>query len=345
MIRFHLALPALAAASLCSAFPQEPAPPAEDPPQQVEEQDENPAERFKRAARGHTQGIAPVRRADGSPILPGEIPEGTSVEARALWKGLVASLEQAKPMQSFRLGFYLRQQDPDPKIRKVNDLDLEFSYLAPRYVRAQLESGRTHLRGPKGDFLIDKQEVIELFGRDAEQDLDQLDRMGAIASNFVALTQPVATLRLVRMALTQAPAELSPELRKEAQGLVWLSVTSPDFFLQLRPEATEDGSAPLYRAQLGIDPESRAVRVAVIHEQRGEVFVQDSAMCVDMSGHRQRAGLAVPRTVRVFQIDPGTRPARFYETPTSTLTLKDGGRLRARLKPEDFLPPIGARQE
>jgi hypothetical protein len=264
VILSHLVLQALAAAPLGSTIAQGPTPPSEQPApaEQDEQGDQTPLERMKRAARARTQEVLPLRREDGSRILPGEIPSHSSVEARATWKGLVANLEQEKPIESFKLGFWLRQENPDPKIRQSNDLDLDFSYLAPRLVRAELESGRTLLRGPTGDFLIDKLEVIELFGRDAQQDIEQLDRMGAIASNFVALTQPVANLRLLEMELTQAPAELHPKLLARSKSLVWLSVTSPDFFLRLQEQGDAAEAAPLYRAQLGIDPASRTVRMA-----------------------------------------------------------------------------------
>lgn len=302
---------------------------------------QSPLERIKNRARATVEEVSPLRRADGSIILPGEIPVAAGVEARAIWKGLVDSLQQVRPLQSFRLEFYLRQEDPDPAGHRKNDLDLAFSYLAPRYVRAQLESGRTHLRGPAGDFLIDKAEVRELFGRGATEDLEQLDQMGAIASNFVALCQPVATLRLVELELSaKPPAELHPSLLAEAQKLTWLDLTSPDFYLDLAALHESAGAGPLFRAQLGLDPKSHAVRIAVIHERRGAACVQPSAMCVRMTEHLLRDGLQVPHLVEVFAIDPATSPARFYGKSSSKLWLdRTRGSLRTRLTPEDFLPP------
>ncbi len=294
-----------------------------------------------RSRRGAGPEIPEFRRADGSVVLPGEVPAAASVEAKAMWRGLLKTLDQAKPMQAFQLAFFLRQQAPDPQVNKTNDLDLNFSYLAPRFVRAELESGRTHLRGPSGDFLLDKQEVFRLVGRDFKQDIEQLDQMGAIASNFVALTQPVATLRLAQLELAkEPPRELHPKLRKEADALVWLSVTSPDLFLRMNSARPTGDGLPLYRAQLGIDPESATVHLAVIHEQRGDSHAPGTAMCVRMADHRRRAKLQIPHHIQVFSIDPSTRPERFYETPGTTLWLNgERGRLRAALSPEDFLPP------
>jgi hypothetical protein len=331
--------------ALTAALPgpalQEPAPvpaPGGEAQEQEDDGGESLRERLRARRQGNLPAPTPLVRADGSEARPGELPPSASPEARAAWEAIARDFAQAEPMRSFSLRFFLRQQPRDRP--QSNDLQLQFSFLAPGFVRAKLESGRTLLRGPQGDLLLEKgAEPLRLVGREGAEDRKQLDQMAAIAANFVGLTDP-RTLRLAELAVAAAPTEgIHPRLRKELEGLSWVRATSPDFYLG--PEARRAADAPpaLYRADLGVDPETRAVRVAVIHEVFEGSALRSGAMLVRMRDHAARDGLLVPHTIEVFEVEPESEPPRFSASPTSQLWLqKDRGRLRARLTPEDFNP-------
>jgi hypothetical protein len=315
-------------------------------PQQDDGQ--SPLERAREAQRQkQLEEAPPLLGTDGKPILPGQLPPGTSAAASALWTAVLERSGAGQPIRSFELSFYLRQRDPNHP--QVNDLDLRFSYLVPGYVRAVLESGRTLLRGPRGDYLIDQQETISLVGREGIEDREQLDQMASLARNFVALSDP-RSLRLVELAVEPAPPSgLPSRYAQETKGLSWLRVVSPDFFLgsaQARPAGTPP---PLYSAALGIEPETREIRFAVLHEQKlkleGEqqvtALVPETAMLVRLAEYTDRNGFHVPHSVRVFGLDATMVPARFRSSPTSELTLrKRRGSLRAGLRPTDFQPSL-----
>ncbi len=316
--------------------------PAEAPQEGPAEPEDGPSlrDRIRDRQRAALPVAPELKRRDGTVVKPGELPPVASQAARERWNSLAAELTKEEPVRSFLLEFYLRQQPRDRP--QSNDLRLTFSFLAPSFIRAKLESGRTHLRGPQGDYLLEKnQEAIKLVGREGAEDRKQLDQMAAIASNFVGLTDP-RTLRLASLeTLDAAPSGIHPKHKSALAPLVWLRATSPDFYLGPQRPAT-DSTPPLYRADLGIDPETKAVRFALIHELFEGKPLRSGAMLVNMKAHVKRDGLLVPHEVDIYEVDPEAMPARFYASPTSQLWLKkDRGRLRARLLPEDFLPPKG----
>lgn len=316
--------------------------PAEAPQEGPAVQDEGQSvrDRIRDRQRAALPVVPALKRADGTVVKPGELPPGASPAASNRWNNLAAELTKDEPVRSFLLEFYLRQQPRDRP--QSNDLRLTFSFLAPSFVRAKLESGRTHLRGPQGDYLLEtNQEAIKLVGREGAEDRKQLDQMAAIASNFVGLTDP-RTLRLASLeTLDAAPAGIHPKHKAALAPLVWLRATSPDFYLGPQQPAA-DGTPPLYRADLGIDPETKAVRFALIHELFEGKPLRSGAMFVQMKAHEKRDGLFVPHEVDIYEVDPESMPPRFFASPTSQLWLKrDRGRLRAKLQPKDFLPPQG----
>lgn len=273
-----------------------------------------------------------LKRKDGSVVQPGGIPPGTSPEAQAVWETMIEGLGSAGRVHSFRLPFYLRQSNKQAP--QQNDLELQFSYLTPSFVRARLESGRTLLRGPDGDFLIDNKEVVSLVGREGLEDRKQLDQMAAIAKSFVGLTDP-SSLRLMELELAGETSKLIPSrFKKDVLELTWLRVTSPDFFLY-RSDPNNSGTR-LYRAELGFDPVSKAIRFAVIRELSGQDGAPGQPMLVRLSEQKDRGGLLLPHQIEIFELDLS---GLFYSTSTSRLNLRKGGKMRARLEGKDFLPP------
>jgi hypothetical protein len=275
-----------------------------------------------------------LRRADGSLVEPGVIPSTASESARNTWEALKEALASDEPMESFYLYFNLRQHSPETT--QSNDMALEFAYLAPKFVHARLESGRTLVRGKEGDHLVDGEEVIELKGREAAADRKTLDEMAAIASTFMALTAP-ASLRLVDLEmLEKAPAGIHPSYHKEMKNFLWMRVESPDFFLY---RAQRPDGIPVYQADLGIDPETKAIRFAVIREANGDPKLAPSPLFVRMSDHVRREGFFVPHRIEICNLDPTSNPPRFYRRATSRLDLKrKKGKLRAGLTANEFVP-------
>ncbi|MFT7487105.1 MAG: hypothetical protein ACI9F9_002964, partial [Candidatus Paceibacteria bacterium] len=208
------------------------------------------------------------------------------------------------------------------------------------FVRAHLETGRELLRGPKGDFLIDKAEVIALSGREGVEDIKQLDQMVSIAGSFVGLTDP-RTLRLIDLQLIQGPelalpARIKPE---ELEGLIWIRIKSPDF--SLFNGRTADKTKPaIVQADLGIHGDSKSIRFAVLREEADPGMVPPGALFVHMANHLQRGHLFVPHVIKIFELDAALRPPAFHKKPTSELYLKrNRGSFGADLNPSDFMPP------
>ena len=316
-------------------------------PLEAEAQDEGeeeltPQERAERHARERQRvEQETLLGPDGEPVLPGQLPKGASKAARARWQALLDGVLARKPIESFNLYFYLRQRNPDPRRPEVHDTDLAFSFLAPGYLRAELETGLMHLRGPDGDFLITKEEVVPIVaGREGIEDRKQLDEMAAIARNFIGLTDP-RTLRLVSLELLeQPPRELPRDLSAEGAKLDWLAVKSPDFYLYRTPDADTSKSPPIYLARLGIDSKSGEVRVALIHLDRDDTNTVDTVRMVHLSKYTRRDGFLVPHQIHIHGADTSGKHGaewRFSDKPTSELTMRSRvGRLGARLKPEDF---------
>lgn len=301
---------------------------------QDQDQGSSLQEQIRRRNRERLGSVPEVRREDGSVILPGEIPASASAPAKAAWRELIDSLRSPTPMQAFRLAFAMRHRSPEKK--QSNDLNLDFSFLSPGFVRSKLESGRTLLRGPRGDYLIDKEEVIKLLAREGAEDKKQLDQMAAIASNFVSLTHPVSMRLADLKLLDEAPKSLHPRHRGTALRLTWIEVTSPDFFLYTGVQDAPT-KVPLYRARLGIDAKTQAVHMAIIERENDP----GGAAFVHLASHRERSKLLVPHVIDVYSLDPQTLPPRFKPTPDTQLSLDPKrGQLRAMLTPEDFLPPV-----
>lgn len=328
----------LALAAPCCAAPQDPPPPPAGGTEAEQEDEASLRERLRARQLGRLGEVPPLLRSDGSEARPGELPPAASAEARAAWEGLASRLTEEEPMRSFSLRFYLRQQPLDRP--QSNDLRLEFSFLSPGLVRARLESGRTLLRGPAGDYLLEKNaDPLRLVGREGAEDRKQLDQMAAIAANFVGLTDP-RTLRLAELSVTTTPeAGIHPRFRSQLSELSWLRIVSPDLYLGPQAPRAADAPPPLYRADLGYDPESGAIRIAVIHELVEGAALQSGAMFVRMEDHAERDGLLVPHTIEIHEVQPEVEPWRFAPSPSTQLWLqKRRGRLRARLLPEDFTP-------
>lgn len=286
--------------------------------------------------------------ADGAPpaLAPGVLPPDTAQPARELWGELLAQTLGREPIQAFDLSFWMRHRSQDG--RQQNDLDARYRFLMPGFVRVQLQSGREHLRGPRGDFLIDGDQIQPLTARSHVEDRRQLSETVAIARNFLSLTDP-ARLRIVRLARRDAPPiGLPPGLASRAAELDWLEITSPDFHLagDGRPAAwaaARPADAPrLYRAVLGLERGDRRIALAVVHEEvAGALALSPSTMLVQLGQHRDLDGYRIPHRLLVHEVDLEQSPWAFRERATSELSLKPKPTtigLRPALAPEHFVP-------
>ncbi len=287
-------------------------------------------------------GSAPI--VDRPTLEPGVLPADTSARARELWQALIERNQGPEPIQAFDLAFFIRHRSQDG--RQSNDLEARYRFLRPGFVRVSLPSGREHLRGPRGDFLLDAGEAQPLTTRTHVEDRRQLDEAVATARNFLSLTDP-ARLRITRLrALDAPPFGLPPELGAALEGLVWLEITSPDFHLvgrevpqTARARAAAAASPPLFRTAIGVGADQQ-VELAVIHEeQAGALALGPSTMLVDLEGHTQIDGYRVPRLLRIHEVDLEQSPWAFRPRAATELFLKpESVGLRPKLAPEQFLP-------
>lgn len=292
------------------------------------------------------QEPAPSPQDDGAPatapeLVPGRIPAETSAEARALWQTLIDAMlgaqETRRPLSSFDLTFDVRSQRGGS-----HDLNgARFLYRAPNWVSSQLSKTNRLVRGPEGDFLIGREDVIELRGRDAREDRQQLDDTVNIAHNFTALTDP-ARLRLAKLELCSAPESIPEELRELAGALRWIEAESPDFRLyrtdsSVRRRRSDDES--LFRATIGLDPKRALPTLVVIAEISGRRNDASSALLVRFDRYGELDGYQVPHYLATHPLDPKTFARTFRPRPELQLWLGKNGRLNPELEPALFSPP------
>jgi hypothetical protein len=285
---------------------------------------------------------------DGLPIVParpaaalerGVLPPDTSEPARARWAKLCAATARegagaaasASPRaKSFE---FTIQGDQYRGEKEAHAFNARYRFLEPGFVSITfLENGRTRLRGPKGDWLIDGKRVTKLEGREFGEDLRELDEQVALSRTFAGLTEP-ESLRIVRLeALDRAPLGLPAVLGQELSGLEWLRIESPDL-----ASARE---AAAFEARVGLRAESGLPAVALFAQVQEGRPVEQSLQLLRLKDWKPIDGWKVPHHVRSFALDPSRGPSAFAERPSLDLYLDPkGARLTAALGPGDFEPP------
>ena len=144
-----------------------------------------------------------------SACLLSAAPPQQDAAAQALWKDLLQAAQpsrpgsERKPVNAFDLTFDGRARMKDKQSNDFNNT--RYRFLAPNWVRTSMESGVERMRGPEGDWLVDrkKQDKIRLVGRDFTEDRRELADFQNIARNFVNLTDPA---RLELQSLRVLPA-------------------------------------------------------------------------------------------------------------------------------------------
>lgn len=262
----------------------------------------------------------------------------TDAAARATWDALAKATLDEKPVTAFDLAFHLRVRPDDVQ---TNDLRARYCFLSPGFVRVELESGREHLRGPDGDYLIDREEVLKLVGREATEDKKQIDEAVGVARNFLALTDP-ARLKPRTVQPATAPEHLLPVvLRERASSLRWISITTDGFHLLSSQAPLPEGARRVQHALLGLDPKDPVLELALVVEDTldsdGAPLASPSQVLLDLRRSAVLDGFQVPRHLRVHGLDPATQTPIFRTKPSYELWLR-GGTLRPKFKADAFRP-------
>ena len=262
------------------------------------------------------------------------------------------------------MGFDLRLRTVGVEGTPTKDVRAIFDYLdeAQGYVRGTyLDSGRSMLRGPQGDWSVDpKTGALKLDGREDQVSRDELDRLLAISRNFVSLARPEG-VRLVDLRELN-PKPIDAALRtpldrrtlefgqgrflrlpqnamvQQALSLQWIEVASPDFRLYVPQDTlSADGTEPVYRAILGIAGDGH-VRFAQFSRDDGGPTLA-TALFVHIKQLTQVGGYRFPREIEVHSVVRKGLPWRFEQEPSFELYgLKSHTQLNTGLSPSDFLP-------
>ncbi|MCH2106730.1 MAG: hypothetical protein MK291_08830 [Planctomycetes bacterium] len=275
-----------------------------------------------------------------APTPPVPADEGAAEVAespQASWEALAKATFAEEPVKAFDLAFHLRVRPDDIQ---TNDLAARYRFLSPGYVRATLESGREHLRGPDGDYLIDGEEVLKLVGREAAEDKKQLDEAVGVAKNFMALTD-IARLKPKEVSAAAPPMHLIPaELQERAAGLRWISIRTDGFHL-LSSTPLPEGARREQRALLGLHRTDPTLSLSVIIEDTlgadGLPLSQPQLVLLDLRKAAALDGFQVPRHLRVHGLELKDGERRFRAKPAYELWLR-GGTLRPTFAAESFKP-------
>lgn len=301
-------------------------------------QDQGPIPQIDPVAPPTAPAKAPLLASDGEPALPGRIPGDTPDDAREAWLALSRALRtegsEPEPVRSFDLLFDAVLRGPE----RTNNVKARYAFQARTgYLRCDMErSKRTQVRGPDGDWLVEEDRKTDLRGRENEQSRREMDQWVSIARNFIALSAP-QTVRLVRLRLVdELPVALpTEELGSLASGLRWLDVKSPDFCLY---ESIADArSEPVFRALLGLDPETSEPRLAVLHEDKGDTIVLETTLLVVIEKWKTLQDYRLPQRLLVHDVDPTRSPWTFLVRPNVDLWLIEG-KLNVDLAPDHFVP-------
>ncbi|MFN0007762.1 MAG: hypothetical protein ACKVXR_07625 [Planctomycetota bacterium] len=266
-------------------------------------------------------------------LVPGAIPAGATAAAREDWKKLEAATfvpgSQRAPITAFDLSIDIRYKR---NAAGSNDLKAVYRYLAPGFVRIDLENSST-MRGPKGDWLeapARKEKIDLAVAREHAEDRRQLDETLSVARHFIALSAP-GSLRIASLEkLAEAPQGLPKPLEERSKKLAWLRLRSPDFRL-----VGAGAMSAMSRATIGFAPETGRVEIALVEEDKPGLA--PTARVVELAGKQEAQGYVIPKQIRVFSIEDSRLPLAFTAEPGMDLYV-----LRANLQPAltaaDFQP-------
>lgn len=257
--------------------------------------------------------------------------------AEELWSALCAASGDAQrpPLEAFQLRADVRTRSGV----QVNDLHVDYRYLAPDCIRFLLPSkNETGRYGPAQEqyWVRSRDQVVTLAGREYKEDRVKVDDMLSLARNYVALSNPtrIRLQSLERMAAP--PPDLGPELAKDTRKLVWLALESPDFAL-VRSE-TARAEKPLYRVEIGLR-EDDLPGVAIVREVgKGGA----DPLLVELAQYRPIDDFVLPYTLLVHVLDRELVPVTFAAKPSQEIYVTEAA-LRPKLSVADFRPETAAK--
>ncbi len=266
-------------------------------------------------------------------------PAPSDPKAEGCWSSFLAASGSRKETPPIT-AFHLRADIVTREGVQTNELRTEYRFLAPDSIRFLLSSGREIGRsGPKQRdyWLKDKDEIVPLVGADHERDRRDVDRMLAVARNFVGLSDP-AKLHIERCEILDAPpSDIGPDRLRDAKELRWLCVTSPDFALV--PEAAQGVPAEraLYRVELALMDSYVPRFVIVRQEPASDPASRSNSMLLELDLHQERDGYRIPLSIKVHALDPAASPAIFAARPAQDIWIEEID-LRPAFTALDFKP-------
>jgi hypothetical protein len=275
-------------------------------------------------------------------LVPGQLPEGTSAEAGALFAALshstLAPGTERMPLQAFDLAFEIITRGPGTE---RNQAEVRVRFQEPRFVRFAIGKDKEMGFGPHGFWQRFEDGAKFLNSRDYVSDRKRITEVRSVAKNFLVLADP-SRLRLVSLKLRAAvPAHVPPGLEKRVHELSWLELESPDFDLALG--ATDgDALAPraprLFRATLGLDATTGRVLEALVQELDKECPLENTSTWVSLSEPFDIDTRVLPGKVEVRYPDFDVAPWSFDKKPREVLYLIEGT-LNPKLPENAFEPP------
>lgn len=312
---------------------QQEAPKQGKPPRAKDERFTGPGNR--------TEPAAPLLASDGEPVSPGRIPSDTTPESLALWQDIVAATRvndsNPPPIDSFKLTFDVDSRHDSGK----NDVTLQLTFQnQPGYLRTVMErSRRVQLRGPKGDWLVDKDETIDLTrGRENRESRRNMDQWISIARNFVTLTNP-SRVRIQSLRQAEPPPTMLPtSVASDLEGLAWIEVASPDFMVVPTGSSSQprDAQTPVYKALIGLRRATGTIDYVLLRDGNAANIRQ--ARLMRYSKWQAVDGYRLPHNMLVYLIDDSRLGVRFLENASYDLYLHRGARLNPELEAALFEP-------
>ena len=237
------------------------------------------------------------------------------------------------PITSFELQFEITVRDP---AGGHNEATTKVRYLAPSFVRFQLEESTELGFGPDGYWSKDAgQAPVDISRREYAESKRRVQDVRTTAKNFLALAEP-DNLRILNLAKAQAPpTNQPPDAAKRMATLDWLVLESPDFDLTAGTAVAADAGPRLYRAYIGVGRTSHHVEEAMVIEVRDGEVLPVTATWLTM-GHRMMLdGISFPGSILIRRAVLDQSPWTFTKRPSDELYLI-AGRLVTNLTPDDF---------
>ncbi|MEM7308627.1 MAG: hypothetical protein AAF682_18230 [Planctomycetota bacterium] len=250
-------------------------------------------------------------------------PPAVDPKAEGAWKAITSTMRvpgDRAPIRSFAIAAQVVTRQGV----QTNEFEASYRYKEPKLIRFGLGPGRETGRGPgKGDrayWLKEKDQVIQLLGRDYKADRDLVRRMTSIAQNVLSFADP-ASIQAEGKALRERPPTLFPKsLAWEARRMTWLEFASPNFDLfrdTPAPVATPGQPAPKrsFRVMLGADPKTNVPRFVVLREEVPAGQPGGEPLLFALQDYRQIDGYLLPHTIHVRGLEPNVLPLVFREKP------------------------------